>query len=75
MSDWISYDRWAECIQMERPGFVFEVKNAEGQSLFTTCTVPLQLPFDWKTPPLYFRLVSAPPERRSGPTPQPPKQR
>jgi hypothetical protein len=71
MSDWISYDRWPECSRLERPGFVFEVKNAEGQSLFTACTVPLQLPFDWKSPPLHFRLVAAPPERRSSPIPSP----
>jgi len=69
MSEWISYDRWPECARMERPGYVFEMANKEGQSLFTACTVPLQLPFDWKSPPLRFRLVQAPPERHSSPIP------
>ncbi|PVE26198.1 hypothetical protein DC522_00030 [Microvirga sp. KLBC 81] len=71
MSDWINFDQWHDCAQMERPGFVFEVKNKEGQSLLTTCTVPLQLPFDWKSPPACFRLIEAPEPRRSNPIPKP----
>ncbi len=39
MSDWIAYDRWPEC-GMQRPGYVFELKNAEGQSLFTNWPAP-----------------------------------
>lgn len=69
MSEWISYDRWPECVRMERPGHVFEVTNDKGQSLFTPCTVPLQLPFDWSSPPTRFRLVVAPAPRRSSPLP------
>jgi hypothetical protein len=75
MSDWIPYDRWQECTRMERPGFVFEVRNEEGQSLLTPCTIPLQLPFDWKSPPVRFRLVAEPPPRRSSPIPEPQRPR
>jgi hypothetical protein len=69
MSDWIPYERWPECVRMERPGYVFEVTNDKGQSLFTPCTVPLTLPFDWASPPTQFRLVAEPPPRRSSPLP------
>lgn len=71
MSDWIDFDQWQNCARMERPGFVFEVRNGEGRSLLTTCTVPLQVPFDWKSPPVHFRLVEAPKLRRSNPIPKP----
>jgi hypothetical protein len=75
MSDWVPYDRWPECARLERPGFVFEVTNKEGQSLYTNCTVPLTLPFDWKSPPVRFRLVEAPPIRHSTPLPDQQKRR
>ncbi|KAB0266136.1 hypothetical protein FEZ63_15365 [Microvirga brassicacearum] len=71
MSDWVSFDRWSECPRLERPGFVFEVSNEAGQSLFTGCTVPLQLPLDWTSPPVRFRLVAAPAPRHSAPMPTP----
>jgi hypothetical protein len=75
MSDWIPYERWQDCVRMERPGYVFEVANDRGRSLFTPCTVPLRLPFDWTTPPTRFRLVAEPPPRRSSPIPAPQKTR
>jgi hypothetical protein len=71
VSDWIPYDRWQECTRMEQPGFVFEIVNENGQSLFTPCTLPLRLPFDWTSPPTRFRLVAEPPPRRSSPVPKP----
>ncbi|MXQ12542.1 hypothetical protein [Microvirga makkahensis] len=71
MSDWIAFDLWNECARMERPGYVFEVKNEEGQSLFTGCTVPLRLPADWKSPPMVFRLIEEPKPRHSTPIPAP----
>jgi hypothetical protein len=74
MSDWIPYANWQECVRLEKPGLIFEVVNGEGQSLFTTCSVPLQLPFDWKSQPVRFRLVAAPPVRRSSPLPKHSKQ-
>lgn len=74
MSDWIAFDQWSECRRMERPGYVFEVKNQEGQSLFTTCTVPLQLPADWTSPPVAFRLIEEPKPRHSTPIPRPSRQ-
>jgi hypothetical protein len=71
MSDWIDFDQWHNCARMERPGFVFEVRNGEGRRLLTPCTVPLQLPFEWRSPPVDFRLVEAPKPRRSNPIPKP----
>lgn len=71
MSDWIDFDQWKDCARLERPGYAFEVKNAEGQSLFTACTVPLRLPSDWKSPPFHFRLVEEPKPRHSTPIPKP----
>ena len=71
MSDWINFDQWQNCVRMERPGFVFEVRNAEGRSLLTTCTVSLQVPFDWKSPPVHFRLVKALRPRHSDSIPKP----
>jgi hypothetical protein len=65
LSDWISFDHWPDCARIEQPGFVFEVQNEQGQSLLTTCTVPLQLPFDWKSAPVQFRLLEAPLPRHS----------
>jgi hypothetical protein len=71
MAEWIDFDRWPECPQMERPGYVFEVTNAEQQMLLTPCVVPLEVPFDWRSPPLKFRLVSEPEPRHSNPIPAP----
>jgi len=74
MSDWIDFGQWQDCAQMERPGSIFEVRNAEGQSILTTCSDPLQLPHDWRSSPVQFRLVEAPKPRHSNPIPQPQKQ-
>jgi hypothetical protein len=71
MAEWIDFERWPECAQMERPGYVFEVTNVEQQQLLTTCLVPLELPFDWRSPPLKFRLVPEPTPRHSDPLPAP----
>jgi hypothetical protein len=71
LSEWVDFDRWKECPQLERPGYVFEVRNAEGQSLFTACDVSLKLPSTWKSAPVRFRLVEAPKPRHSTPIPRP----
>jgi len=71
MSDWIAFERWSECPRMERPGHVFEVRSQDGQSLFTACTVPLQLPAHWTAPPVAFRLIERPRPRHSTPIPEP----
>ena len=58
MSEWISIDEWSRCPEMERPGIVFQIRNADGQLLTTRCVVPLpEFPFDWKSAPLEFRAV------------------
>ena len=72
MSDWIPIDEWQRCVDMARPGIVFEIRNAEGQRLTTPCVVPLpQMPFDWKSPPLQFRAVTEPVPEHSNPLPAP----
>jgi hypothetical protein len=69
---WISMEDWARCVELSRPGIVFEIRNAEGLSLFTPCVMPLPaMPFDWKSPPLRFRAVAEPPPERSAPIPLP----
>ncbi|WP_163271101.1 hypothetical protein [Chelativorans alearense] len=71
MGEWIDFDRWPECASMERPGIVFEVQNAEGQTMATGCVAPLPLPFDWTSDPVRFRIVEQEKPRHSEPLPQP----
>jgi hypothetical protein len=72
MIDWIPIDQWVECARLERPGIVFEVRNARGQTLLTACTPGKpQAPFDWIGPPLEFRPVPEAPARHSSPLPGP----
>ena len=70
MLEWIDFSHWQDCRGMERPGYVFEVANADDQRMLTTCVIPLDVPFDWSTLPIKFRLV---PEQKPGhSTPLPP---
>lgn len=71
MGEWIDIERWVDCSSMERPGFIFEVSNAEGQSLFTPCVEELTFPFDWKSKPIKFRAIEEPKPRHSAPIPEP----
>ena len=72
MSEWISIAHWQECMSLARPGIIFEIRNAEGQSLFTPCVVPMpKVPFDWKTPAMQFRAVAQPRPEHSTPIPPP----
>lgn len=72
MSEWVDIAQWARCHDMERPGIIFEIRNAEGLSLFTPCVTPLpEMPFDWKQPALEFRPVEETPPERSTPIPPP----
>lgn len=72
MVDWIPIDQWVDCAKMERPGIVFEVRNAAGQMLRTACVpdVP-EAPFDWTAPPIEFRPVPERPPQHSAPLPDP----
>ena len=70
MGEWISIERWQECHQLERPGIIFEISNAEGKSIFTPCTVPLPpVPFHWKSAAVRFRAIPEPPPQHSSPAP------
>ena len=72
MSEWMPIDEWRRCVELARPGIAFEIRNAEGMSLFTPCTdaVP-KAPWDWTSPPLEFRAISEAPAERSEPLPAP----
>lgn len=69
MSEWIDFDRWPDCIDIARPGIIFEVTNND-QTLFTNCVIPLLLPFDWESEPVRFRAVPEPEPRHSSPLPK-----
>jgi len=72
VGEWIPIDQWERCAEMERPGIVFEIRNADGLSLFTPCVSRLPaMPFDWHSPPAEYRAVPEPPPRRSEPLPKP----
>lgn len=71
MSEWIDFAHWQACKDMERPAYIFEVVNAEEQSMLTTCTPTVEVPFDWTSSPVKFRMVAEPPLRRSDPLPLP----
>lgn len=74
MGEWIPIERWQECVELARPGIIFEVSNAEGKSMFTPCAMPLPSPpFDWKSAPLRFRAIPEPAPRHSSPLPPPAK--
>lgn len=66
---WLSMDRWSECRRLERPGYVVEIENAEGMKVWTGCLDAIEVPFDWTSPPLRFRLVPKPPPARDDPLP------
>jgi hypothetical protein len=69
---WIPMDEWARCVELSRPGIVFEIRNGEVLSLFTECVQPPpDAPFDWKLPPLEFRPVLESPAEHSDPIPKP----
>ena len=71
MSEWLPMERWPQCIELQRPGIVFELQNAAGQSLFTPCVSAPFIPADWTNPPVRFRAVVEAPPERSAPIPSP----
>jgi hypothetical protein len=73
MSEWMAISEWERCVEMARPGIVFEIRNRDGLSMFAPCATALpDAPFDWKLPPLEFRAVAEAPPVRSNPLPPPP---
>ncbi len=72
MAEWMSIDHWPSCVELERPGIVFELRNAEGLTLLSPCTATdPAAPFDWRSPPAEFRLVGEPAPQHSAPIPPP----
>jgi len=72
MTEWMAIAQWHECEKMARPGIIFELRNAEGQSLFTPCVPKVPpTPFDWKSPPKIFRAIAEPTPQHSEPMPPP----
>lgn len=72
VGEWMAIALWQNCAELARPGIVFEVRNAHGQSLLTPCVQPLPAtPFDWKSPAKEFRAVPEMPAERSSPLPAP----
>ena len=74
MSDWMSVEQWSECVRMERPGIVFELRNTEGQTLLAHCSADLPpKPWDWASGPTEFQAIVELPARHSNPLPDPAK--
>jgi hypothetical protein len=71
MSDWIDFSHWPDCATLSRPGYVFEVANAQDQRLLTPCAPELEVPWDWKSGPVRFRLVIEEKPVHSTPIPPP----
>ncbi len=69
VGEWTPIEKWSDCRQLERPGFIFEIQNASGQTLFTRCTPHLNVPFDWTSAPVRFRAIPEPAPQRSTPLP------
>lgn len=69
MIEWIDFIHWQDCKAMEKPGYVFEVVNADDQRMLTPCIVPLEVPFDWSTLPIKFRIMPEQQPRHSAPVP------
>jgi hypothetical protein len=71
MSEWMAIAQWHECAKMARPGIIFELRNEQGQSLFTRCVAALPaIPSDW-APAVRFRAVAEPKPEHSAPIPSP----
>ena len=72
IGEWIAIAHWHECDKMTRLGLMFEIRNADGQSLLTPCVQPLpKMPFDWTSPPVRFRAVAERKPEHSSPLPEP----
>jgi hypothetical protein len=72
LGEWLAITDWDRCVDIARPGIVFEIRNGEGFSMFTPCVIPLpEMPFDWTLPPIEFRAVAEAPPEHSTPIPAP----
>lgn len=68
---WLPISEWGRCAELVRPGFIAELRNAEGQSLFTPCAPEVPKgPFDWASPASEFRVILEPTSTHSGPLPE-----
>jgi hypothetical protein len=72
MGEWMAIVQWQDCARLARPGIVFELRNAEGRTMLSPCTVRApKPPLDWTSPPVEFRAVAEPPAEHSAPIPAP----
>jgi hypothetical protein len=71
MTEWMAIAHWPDCRKLEKPGIIFELQNASGQSLFTRCLVDPAVPVDWVHPPIRFRVIVDQPPEHSAPLPAP----
>lgn len=71
MCEWIDFALWHQCEAFARTGHVFEIANNDGQTLLTECVEQVELPYDWKSPPLRFRVVEDAAPVHSNPLPRP----
>jgi hypothetical protein len=71
VSEWQAMEAWPNCQSLARPGIVFELQNAQGQSLLARCGPLPPVPFDWMAGPVRFRAIAEPEAERSAPIPPP----
>lgn len=72
MSDWLAIAQWNECAKFAQPGIIFELRNAEGQTMLSPCVLPLPpAPASWSSPAVVFRTIPQPKAQHSNPIPTP----
>lgn len=71
MGDWKPIDDWAQCAEMAKLGIIFEIRNVDGQSMYTQCVTSVPtMPVGWKSPPTQFRAIRQPRPQHSSPMPR-----
>lgn len=72
MGEWMTIALWSACADLAGAGMVVELRNNEGLILTTAWTASLPpMPFDWKSPPVEFRIAPEMAPTHSTPIPLP----
>ncbi len=67
---WFKISKWDDCSHLMNKGYIFEIQNAEGQSMFSECVAGVpKAPFDWHSDAVRFRLVKEPKPEHEDPFP------